>query len=1162
MALANFVHLRVHSAYSLAEGAIRTKALAPLCQKYDMPAVAVTDSGNLFGALEISEFLSEKGIQPIIGCTLLVEFPEMEAETKDAFGGGRPNKRQDPLSLAVLAATEAGYLNLMELTSRAFLDTDGIQLAHVSVDLLEQHAEGLILLTGGPDGPINHLLVEGKKELATEVLMRLAKAFEDRLYVELQRHGTEDEAKAEPDLIDLAYDLDLPLVATNQPYFPDKDMFEAHDALICIAEGAYVMQDDRRKLTQEHYFKSPKEMEVLFADLPEAIASTIEIAQRCHVRPKTRDPILPSFATDDGLDEAVDLRRQSEEGLLELIAKHGTFGDEQTYWDRLEMELGIINGMDFPGYFLIVSDFMKWTRAQDIPVGVRGSGAASIVAWALQITNLDPLRFDLVFERFLNPERVSMPDFDIDFCQERRHEVIEYVQDKYGHDRVAQIITFGKLQARMALRDVGRVLQVPYPQVDRLCKLIPNNPADPVSLQDALLTEPRLRQARQEEEIIDRMLTIAIKLEGLYRNASTHAAGLVIGDRPLQELVPLYRDPRSDMPVTQFHMKWVEPAGLVKFDFLGLKTLTVISRTEKFLAQRGIEIKTDQVPFDDEKAYEMLSRGDSIGIFQVEGTGMRDLLRKMKPDRIEDLIALVALYRPGPMDSIPTYIARKHGREKVEYLHLLLEPILRETFGVMTYQEDVMQIARDLAGYSLGEADLLRRAMGKKIKSEMDEHRVKFVDGAAKHDITGDIAEVIFNQAAKFADYGFNKAHAASYAQVAYQTAYLKANFPVEFMTASMGLDLGNTDKLNTLRQESLRLGIKVNIPNINVSEADFSVRNGEIDYALAAVKNVGRQAMEHIVDERRANGLFADLFDFARRVDPKQLNRRTFENLARAGAFDSLNPNRAQVVAAADMIISHAHLAAEERVSSQESLFGDGGIEIENPPLPKIQDWIPIEKLGEELNAVGFYLSGHPLDGYQKALKQLRVISHSDLINDPSKVSKEVRIAGTIVAKQVRRSKNGKPFAYLTMTDPTGQFEVMIFSELLEAAADLLEPGISVVMAVDAQWEGSNIGPGDNDQQLRLLAKSASALEKIAANAVSSVRIFLDNEEPLDNIKERLVRMQRDQPSGKGKVNLVLMLDAGMREVEVELPGKYSVDPKLCGAMKTVFGVIDVEEL
>jgi len=703
-----FVHLRLHTAYSLLEGAVRIPDLITRCAQLEMPAVAVTDTGNLFGALEFSEKMSGAGIQPVIGCTLALDL-----EVEPNRGGVRP---PDP-TIALFAQNETGYLNLMALTSEAYLGTDGTEEPHVTVEALAQHADGLILLTGGPNGPLNRLAVSGQAEAAKDLTLQLARAFPGRLYVELQRHGTRDEAIAEPVLLDIAFDNDLPIVATNEVFFFDEDDYEAHDALLCVAGGAYVMQEDRRRLTPEHRFKSAAEMAALFADLPEAIASTVEIARRCAYRPRTIAPILPRFEGLEGVEgEAEELKRQAEDGLRMRIETLGTFAPEEDYWKRLEYELGVIRNMGFPGYFLIVADFIKWAKDHNIPVGPgRGSGAGSVVAWALTITDLDPLRFGLLFERFLNPERVSMPDFDVDFCQDRRDEVISYVQEKYGRDRVAQIITFGKLQARAVLRDVGRVLQMPYGQVDRLCKLVPNNPANPVTLGEAIEGEPKLQEARRSEEVVDRLIGMSLKLEGLYRHASTHAAGVVIGDRPLHELVPLYRDPRSDMPVTQFNMKWVEPAGLVKFDFLGLKTLTVIERAVALLRNRGVEVDVGALPLDDVSTYEMLARGDTVGVFQLESSGMRDILRKMKPDRFEDIIALVALYRPGPMDNIPKYLACKKGDEDPDYLHPSLEPILTETFGIMIYQEQVMQIAQVLSGYSLGEADLLRRAMGKKI---------------------------------------------------------------------------------------------------------------------------------------------------------------------------------------------------------------------------------------------------------------------------------------------------------------------------------------------------------------------------------------------------------------------------------------------------------------
>ena len=729
----------------------------------------------------------------------------------------------------------------------------------------------------------------------------------------------------------------MPLVATNNAYFPDRDFYEAHDALLCIAQGRVVADPDRRRLTPHHYFRPAAEMRALFADLPEACDNTLVIARRCAFIPRFRKPILPAFNAaggDAGSDEPAALREAARSGLAARLAVPAlASADPEPYRDRLEFELETIIQMGFAGYFLIVADFIQWAKRQGIPVGPgRGSGAGSVVAWALTITDLDPLRWGLLFERFLNPERVSMPDFDVDFCQDRRDEVIRYVQQKYGRDRVAQIITFGKLQARAVLRDVGRVLAMPYGQVDRLCKLVPNNPAHPVTLEQAIAGEPLLQQQRDSDEAVSRLIEIALRLEGLYRHASTHAAGVVIGDRPLSELVPLYRDPRSDMPVTQFNMKWVELAGLVKFDFLGLKTLTVLARCLELLEKRGVELDLTALPLDDPPTFDLLSHGDTVGVFQLEGAGMRDTLKKMRPDRFEDIIAVVSLYRPGPMENIPRYIAVKHGEEQPDYLHPRLEPILKETFGIMIYQEQVMQIAQVLAGYSLGGADLLRRAMGKKIQSEMDAQRQQFVAGATERGVERARAELIFDQMAKFAGYGFNKSHAAAYALVAYQTAYLKANHPVEFLAASMTLDLGNTDKLAHFRPELDRLRIRLLPPDINRSEVAFAVEtdpntgNPAIRYALAAVKGVGAQAMADIVAERERNGPFRDLFDFAARLDTKSFNRRQFESLVKAGAFDCLDPNRAQSFAAAELLLRQASRAAEERESRQENLFA--GIE------------------------------------------------------------------------------------------------------------------------------------------------------------------------------------------------------------------------------------------
>ncbi|WP_048755963.1 DNA polymerase III subunit alpha, partial [Afipia felis] len=850
MASPGFIHLHVHSAYSLLQGAMKIPKLAELAKADHQPALALTDRDNMFGVLEFSEKLAGVGIQPIIGCALAVDFGDVDPNARNAQALG-------PARIVMLAASQEGYRGLMRLNSRAFLDMPGQQIPHVKAEWLKDDTSGLIALTGGPEGPVSQALTAEQPELALQRVEKLVGLFGDRLYIELQRHGLDSERRVESALIDIAYGKGLPLVATNEPYFATADDYESHDALLCIAGGRLIAETERAHLTPDHRFKTRAEMAVLFADLPEALASTVEIAQRCSFRPKTRKPILPHFTVgsehheDPSAAEAAELQRQAKEGLAHRIEKHGLAEGqtEEDYYNRLAFELDVIKRMKYPGYFLIVSDFIKWAKAQGIPVGPgRGSGAGSLVAYALTITDLDPLRFGLLFERFLNPERVSMPDFDIDFCQDRRGEVIHYVQERYGRDQVGQIITFGTLQARGVLRDVGRVLQMPYGQVDKLTKLVPQNPAAPVTLAAAIAGEPKLQAFRDEDPVVARAFDIAQRLEGLTRHASTHAAGIVIGDRPLSELVPMYRDPKSDMPVTQFNMKWVEPAGLVKFDFLGLKTLTVLDVAVKLLKQRNVHVDLAHLPLDDKETYEMLTRGDVVGVFQVESQGMRRALVDMRPDRFEDIIALVALYRPGPMANIPTYCARKHGDEEPEYLHPVLEPILKETFGVIIYQEQVMQIAQVMAGYSLGEADLLRRAMGKKIRAEMEKQRVRFVSGSVEHSITKGQAEQIFELLAKFADYGFNKSHAAAYALVSYQTAFMKAHYPVEFIAASMTLDTGNTDKLSEFRAEAQRLGIKVEPPSINRSEGTFTVGGNTIFYSLAALKGVGTHAVDMIV--------------------------------------------------------------------------------------------------------------------------------------------------------------------------------------------------------------------------------------------------------------------------------------------------------------------------
>jgi DNA polymerase III subunit alpha len=1163
MSNAGFVHLHVHSAYSLLKGAIKVQKLGELAKADRQPALALTDTDNMFGALEFSDKMAGYGIQPIIGCELAVDFGDQDAGTRNALPA-------DPARIVLLAARETGYRNLMRLNSRAFLETPVHQTPHVKFDWLTDHADGLIALTGGPDGPVSLAINAGHAALAAARCDRLARLFGDRLYIELQRHGLEKERRAEGGLIDLAYEKGFPLVATNEPYFATADDYEAHDALLCIAGGRLIADTDRDQLTPDHRFKTRAEMAVLFADLPEALASTVEIAERCAFRPTTRKPILPRFTVGAAAaenDEAAELRRQAELGLDMRLKVHGLAQGmmEEDYRARLAFEIDVITRMNYAGYFLIVADFIQWAKAEGIPVGPgRGSGAGSLVAYALTITDLDPIRFGLLFERFLNPERVSMPDFDIDFCQDGRDRVIDYVQKRYGRDQVAQIITFGTLQARGVLRDVGRVLQMPYGQVDRLTKLVPQNPAAPVTLAAAIASEPKLQAFRDEDPVVARAFDIAQRLEGLTRHASTHAAGIVIGDRPLSELVPLYRDPKSDMPVTQFNMKWVEPAGLVKFDFLGLKTLTVLDLAVKLLKQRGIELDLATLPLDDAASYQMLARGDVVGVFQVESQGMRRALVDMRPDRFEDIIALVALYRPGPMANIPTYCARKHGDEEPEYLHPMLEPILKETFGVIIYQEQVMQIAQVMAGYSLGEADLLRRAMGKKIRSEMEAQRKRFIEGAVRNAITRDQADTIFELLAKFADYGFNKSHAAAYALVSYHTAWMKAHYPVEFLAASMTLDISNTDKLSEFRAEAQRLGIKVEAPNVNRSGARFEVGDGTIYYALAGLKGVGAQAVELIVEARR-DGLFTSLADFASRVNPRAINKRVIESLAAAGAFDSLDANRARVFAGAEAILAACQRSHEAATIGQNDMFG-GAPDAPSIMLPQVEPWLPAERLRREYDAIGFFLSGHPLDDYAVALKRLRVQSWADFSRAVKTGATAGKVAATVVSRMERRTKTGNKMGIIGLSDPTGHFEAVLFSEGLAQYRDILEPGAAVLLQLGAELQG-------DDVRARVL--HAEPLDAAAAKTQKGLRIFLRDTKPLDSIVRRLQGGEGQAPAGPGRgpaakspaaggngdgdVSLVLMLDLET-EVEMKLPGRFRVSPQIAGAIKAVSGVVDVQ--
>ena len=1117
-----------------------------------MPAVGVTDTNNMFGALEFSIAAADAGVQPIIGCQIDVRScHSVDRDVDHVKGRGTREK------LVLLVQNKTGYQNLMELVSDAFITTQHGN-THTTLEKIVSYSEGLICLSGGAEGPLGRMITLGQMSQAEDICDQLQNAFNDRFYIEIQRHGIVEENKTEPGLLELAYSRNIPLVATNDCYFVSADMYEAHDALLCIADGTYVSDSERRRLNADYHFRSIDTMKKVFIDLPEALKNTVVVAKRCAFMPMEREPILPAYLSAGGESEEDVLCRMASQGLQQRLSVIDDLDlgkrkvAKKPYLERLEYELEVIVKMGYSGYFLIVADFIQWAKNQGIPVGPgRGSGAGSVVAWALTITDLDPLRFGLLFERFLNPDRVSMPDFDIDFCQDRRDEVIRYVQDKYGNDKVAQIITFGKLQARAVLRDVGRVLGMPYGQVDRITKLVPFNPASPPTLEQAIESEPELKKLQKDDDSVAQLIDKSLKLEGLYRHASTHAAGVIIADRPLSRLVPLYKDPRSEMLATQFSMKYAELAGLVKFDFLGLKTLTVLQRAVDLISHRGEAPDLLKIPLSDEKTFEMLSKGDTVGIFQLESSGMRDVLRNMRPDRFEDIIALVALYRPGPMDNIPRYIACKHEIEEPDYLHPELEGILKETFGVMIYQEQVMKIAQVLSGFSLGKADLLRRAMGKKIKSEMDAQREAFVNGAVNRDVERATAVRIFEQVDKFAGYGFNKSHAAAYALVAYQTAWLKANYPVEFLAASMTLDIGNTDKLNVFRQELERLGISLLPPDINKSGVTFMVEktpNSQtskgVRYALAAIKNVGRQAMEDLVLERETNGKYCDVTDFANRVSGSGANKRQFENLVRAGGFDCLDKNRKRLFEGAEGLIRFANQSAHERSTGQENLFnGDNlGVDQSEIRLPDTLDWTLMERLSHEFDAVGSFLSAHPLDAYASQLRRHKVSSGFEVT--ASMAGTSPCVAGVVISRQERTSAKGNRFAFVQLSDTSGVYEVVVFSELLSRSRDILETGQRVLITLEIRSGGDGT---------RLSAIDVKPLDAALAQHSNNVKIVVCEERGIKGV-ERLLNSAE-----KGSFNVSLVLEIGKsRRVEIQLPKKVLITGDLRADALNIPGIAE----
>ncbi len=1162
MAHAQFVPLRIFSAYTMLEGAIDPKDIAAKARDMGFPAAAICDRNGLYGVMPFSDAAASKGVQPIIATMLCVARPDVPQGAPAAYDW-----------LALYAQDKAGYQNLCALVSAAHLARPVEEQAHVDFERLTRHAEGLICLTAGGEGAIAKLLGDRQQAAADAYADRLIALFPERLYVEISRRGDAVETAAEPHLIAMADGRGLPLVATNPACYADADFHRAHDIMLCIAASTYVESDDRTKSNPDAWIKPAHDMRALFADLPDALENTLIVAQRCAVAAPSRKPILPSLAGDREA-ETEQLRRDAREGLMQRLkigapAEAGALdtadmlaatapafaGAHQSYFDRLDFELDVIAGMGFPGYFLIVADFIKWAKTNGIPVGPgRGSGAGSVVAWALTITDLDPLKLGLLFERFLNPSRVSMPDFDIDFCETRRGEVIRYVQSKYGHDTVAQIITFGRLKSRAVLKDTGRVLQMSYGQVDRLAKLVPNHPTDPWDLKRALNGVSELASEYKNDTDVRRLFDLAMKLEGLPRHSSTHAAGVVIGDRPLDQLVPLYRDPRSDMPVTQFDMKYAEAAGLVKFDFLGLKTLSVLQRALDLIeAREGHRPDLDTLGWDDEAVYALLQKGDTVGVFQMESEGMRRALGSVRPSNFGDIIAIGALYRPGPMDNIPLFADRKNGRVAIEYPHALLEDVLGETYGVIVYQEQVMKAAQVLAGYSLGDADLLRRAMGKKIQKEMDAQRAGFVDGCGRNDIDRKKANELFDLIDKFANYGFNKSHAAAYAVLTYQTAWVKTHYPHDFFAASMAFDLGNTDKLAIFVDDMRRLGVTCLPPCINSSGSDFAVDIHDeglaVRFALGGLKGVGEGAMEMLCVERTENGPFTNLDDLANRINPRLLNKRQIESLAGSGALDGLNDNRAGCFAVAETLLAVASQAEYGRTSGQGGLFGEGEASVVAIQLPGSANWSMAERMTAEKEAFGFYFSAHPVDRYKHVAGAHGARSFVALAGNGGEGRTSATMAAMVEDARWRTSKKGNRFLSATLSDESGQFQANCFDDdACVALEELGRNGGCALLRVELERQ-----PGEETP--RVTVRSAQRLDALAETARLNAVVSVDDVAGVAGLAELLA----DARGGRCELMLHAVLTNG-QNAEIRLGRDFLIDGELAATMGRVPGVIEVE--
>ncbi len=1156
MAFAPFVPLRVLSSYSMLEGAIDPKAIAKLAKERGFPAIAICDRNGLYGIMAFASACKGEGVQPIIGTLLGVAREGVEGSGARAID-----------YLPLYAQDDEGYANLCHLVSKAHLDRPLELDPHVTLADLEGRSGGLIALTGAGEGGLTRLLADGQHEAAARLADRLEALFPARLYVEIARGGDPVAERAEAALIDLAYARDLPLVATNPANFAEPHEYRAHDAMLCIAHSTQIEAEDRPRSNPQAFVKSASMMEELFADLPEGLANTLVIARRCALAPPYRKPILPSLAGDLA-GEARMLAEDSRAGLEARLAAYPDLTEEErrVYFDRLEFEIDVIVKMGFPGYFLIVADFIKWAKDQGIPVGPgRGSGAGSAVAWALTITDLDPIRLGLLFERFLNPERVSMPDFDIDFCETRRGEVIRYVQAKYGSDHVAQIITFGKLKARAVLRDCGRILQMSYGQVDRLCKMVPNHPTDPWTLPRALNGAADFKREYDNDNEVKRLVDLAMQLEGLPRNSSTHAAGVVIGDRPLAELVPLYRDPRSDMPVTQFDMKHVESSGLVKFDFLGLKTLSVLRKAVDLLARRGIGIDLGALALDDPAVYDLMKAGNTVGVFQLESEGMRRTLKAVKPTNFGDIIALVSLYRPGPMDNIPLFGQRKAGLVPIEYPHPKLEGILAETYGIFVYQEQVMQAAQVLAGYSLGDADLLRRAMGKKVQAEMDAQRGRFVEGCkAVSDIDAKRANELFDLIDKFAGYGFNKSHAAAYALLAYQTGWMKAHYPEEFYAASMCFDMHQSDKLSVFVDDARRYpngmgGVEVLPPCINASESRFSVEQTDhgyaVRYALAGIRNVGEKAMEAIVAEREAGGAFTSLKDFFERLPQGTMNRRQLEGLICAGALDSLEPDRALLHANAELLLAVADAAMRERSSGQAGLFAGDDAASDDLRLAAAEPWSKPERMAKERENFGFYFSAHPVQQYRELASANGARTYQSLMEGGAPAGgRGTAVMAVLVEGMTKaRTRKGGTFVRADFSDASGQFSAACFEEALVPQFERwAEDGECLLLTVE-------LDAPNPDEPPRLTVRSARPLTAVSGATPMQLKADVASLDALLELKIALDVEDDCDFVGNGEVLVRLLLESG-GHAQMRLGRSFLLSGEMAERLAEVPGISNVE--